>query len=324
MEDNIFHKIIDKMKIKIQNRKQGYPSVSEYAFSPEEIASLNEQNKQKIQDLKQDLIIKPKKIEKLKMPMEIPSVRSEIKLEEKEGESLKKESNEESKEESLEKVSQFVDPVQKEDSSSIKTIIQIDKFDETEENVIEEKEETPIVKKIIQTDKITEMEELVIEENPTVKKIIQMDKIIEMEDLVSEEKEETPPAEMIVQMDEVKEKEMERNNPQNSFIHLNEKHQNLVMNKWQSINKNEIDKDIIEGKDLLNHNYTITYADNSAKYIHNIRKKYEIVLCYLIGFNNEKKGIYDKTIFSDKIDNEWKYLGNYIKLLEKIRNFKKN
>ena len=54
MKDSIFHKLIKKIKTK----KFGYPSVSEYAFSPEEIANLNEQNKQKIQDLKQDLNIK--------------------------------------------------------------------------------------------------------------------------------------------------------------------------------------------------------------------------------------------------------------------------
>ena len=58
MKDSIFHKLIKKIKTK----KFGYPSVSEYAFSPEEIANLNEQNKQKIQDLKQDLNIKPKRI----------------------------------------------------------------------------------------------------------------------------------------------------------------------------------------------------------------------------------------------------------------------
>ena len=30
--------------------------------------------------------------------------------------------------------------------------------------------------------------------------------------------------------------------------------------------------------------------------------------------------IENKTVFSDKIDNEWRYLNNYIKVLEKIRN----
>ena len=107
--------------------------------------------------------------------------------------------------------------------------------------------------------------------------------------------------------------------PKNSFINLSPEHQQLVMDKWNEIKQSKIDKDIIDGKDLLNHNYTITYADEALKFIHYIRKEYEVVICYLIGFNNEKQGIYDKTIFSDKIDNEWKYLNNYIKILEKIR-----
>ena len=97
----------------------------------------------------------------------------------------------------------------------------------------------------------------------------------------------------------------------------------MVSDKWNEIRLNQIDNDIIDGKDLLNHNYTITYADEATKFIHYIRKEYEIVICYLIGFNNEKQGIYDKTIFSSKIDDEWKHLNSYIKILEKIRNFKK-
>ena len=95
------------------------------------------------------------------------------------------------------------------------------------------------------------------------------------------------------------------------------------MEKWNEIDIKEIDKDIMDGKEILNHNYTITYADEAEKFIHDIRKKYEIVICYLIGFNNEKKGIFDKTIFSLKMDDEWKHLAQYIKILEKIRNFKK-
>ena len=91
------------------------------------------------------------------------------------------------------------------------------------------------------------------------------------------------------------------------------------MDKWKEININKIDKDIIDGKNLLKSNYTITYADEAAKFIHYIRKEYEVVICYLIGFNNEKQGIKNKTIFSSKMDNEWKYLSNYIKILEKIR-----
>ena len=95
------------------------------------------------------------------------------------------------------------------------------------------------------------------------------------------------------------------------------------MNCWNKIDLQQIDKDIIEGKDLLNHNYNITYGENAAKFVHDIRKKYEVVICYLIGFNNEKKGIMNKTIFADRVDDEWKFLSNYIKLLEKIRSNRK-
>ena len=108
----------------------------------------------------------------------------------------------------------------------------------------------------------------------------------------------------------------------NSFINLSKEYQELIMKEWSEINFTEVDKDIIEGKEILNHNYTIKYADDAQNFITKIREKYEIVLCYLIGFNNEKKGIYEKTIFSDKEENEWKYLNYYIKILEKIRNFK--
>lgn len=111
--------------------------------------------------------------------------------------------------------------------------------------------------------------------------------------------------------------------PINSFVEINSDNQRLIMEKWNEIDIKEIDKDIMDGKEILNHNYTITYADEAEKFIHDIRKKYEIVVCYLIGFNNEKKGIFDKTIFSSKMDDEWKHLAQYIKILEKIRNFKK-
>ena len=111
--------------------------------------------------------------------------------------------------------------------------------------------------------------------------------------------------------------------PINSFIHIDSDHQKMIMENWNQIEIKEIDKDIMDAKEIINHNYTITYADEAEKFIHDVRKKYEIVICYLIGFNNEKKGIFDKTIFSSKMDDEWKFLNQYIKILEKIRNFKK-
>jgi len=137
----------------------------------------------------------------------------------------------------------------------------------------------------------------------------------------SEQQKEEIPIESTIKQDilDSNSDKIEKPHQKNSFINLNPEHQKLVMDKWQEIKLNKIDKDIIDGKDLLNHNYTITYADEAAKFIHYIRKEYEVVICYLIGFNNEKQGIFDKTIFSDKIDNEWKYLNSYIKILEKIR-----
>ena len=110
--------------------------------------------------------------------------------------------------------------------------------------------------------------------------------------------------------------------PKNSFVNLDSKYQDIIMSVWKEIDFNMVDDDIIRGKDLINHNYTVTYADKATKYIKEIRRKYDVVICYLIGFNNEKKGIYDMTYFSSSIDDEWKFLNYYIKLLEKIRNFK--
>lgn len=122
---------------------------------------------------------------------------------------------------------------------------------------------------------------------------------------------------------EKKEEQQDKPKEKDSYINLSEKNQSIIMNCWNKIDLQQIDKDIIEGKDLLNHNYNITYGENAAKFVHDIRKKYEVVICYLIGFNNEKKGIMNKTIFADRVDDEWKYLSNYIKLLEKIRSNRK-
>jgi len=248
MEDKIVQKFINKFKDKFSKNKTTYPSVSEYAFSTEEIETINKQNKQKIQELKQDIF------------------------------STKKEK------------------------------IEPNKTDINDEIL------SPIVSQpIIETGLNKEMlEEYSIkqEESPDPEEITE-----EVKELIS-------PKETIEEIIETTE-EIKEEQPKNSFINLNPEHQKLVMEKWNAINLNKIDKDIIDGKDLLNHNYTITYADDAAKFIHHIRKEYEIVICYLIGFNNEKQGIFEKTIFSNKIDEEWKYLNNYIKILEKIRSFKK-
>lgn len=106
----------------------------------------------------------------------------------------------------------------------------------------------------------------------------------------------------------------------NSFINLSYERQNIIMREWKDINIHEIEKDIISGKDLINQSYSGVYVDEAMKYIHDVRKKYEVVISYLIGFNNEKKGFINKTFFSDNKEEEWKYLSNYIKVLEKIKN----
>lgn len=131
-----------------------------------------------------------------------------------------------------------------------------------------------------------------------------------------------------VSLEEPIEEKVQKDQPitpeeKDSYINLSEKNQSIIMNCWNKIDLQQIDKDIIEGKDLLNHNYNITYGENAAKFVHDIRKRYEVVICYLIGFNNEKKGIMNKTIFADRVDDEWKFLSNYIKLLEKIRSNRK-
>lgn len=214
MDDKLIHKFINKVKDKFIKTNKTYPEVSEYAFSSEEIENINKQNKQKIQELKQNTIINKKE-------------------------------NKPNTEEILSKI---------------------------ENHNLEETKD-------IQEETITK------------------------EEITTEEETKEP--------------------QKNSFITLNEETQQLIMNKWNEIKLNKIDKDIIDGKDLLNHNYTYSYADDASKFIHYIRKEYEIIICYLIGFNNEKQGIFNKTIFSNKIDDEWKHLNSYIKILEKIRNFKK-
>lgn len=249
MEDKIINKFIGKIKDKLSKNKTTYPSVNEYAFSTEEIESISEQNKQKIQELKQDTFLKKKK-----------NVQKKTKLEE-----------------------ETISPVEG------KTVIDAGIAKETlEEQQTElKKEESP-----------EEVKEKTLNQKSKEK--------IKIEDNQIESK-----------TSESKAK------PKNSFVNLSEEYQKIVMTKWNELDYKLLDKDIMTGKDLLNHNYTITYADDSAKFIYDIRKRYEVVICYLIGFNNEKKGIFEKTIFSDKMENEWKHLSNYIKVLEKIRSFRK-
>ncbi len=239
MEDNVIHKLIGKVKNKVLKRSNSCPSDTEYAFSPEELADLNKQNKQKLQDLKQDLFSEKEK------PVE-------------NGELLDEALNSFQKQEG--------DLIQKNSLESVDSALSKDEVEDVDDvSLVQEEKES----------------------------------IHEVNDDLDDKK------------------------PKNSFVHLGEEHQSLVMEKWNEIDSNMIDQDILLGKEIINHNYTITYADDAARFVHDIRKKYEVVLCYLIGFNNEKKGVFDKTIFSSKMDDEWKFLGQYIKILEKIRNFKK-
>lgn len=217
MDDRFINKILTKVKNKFTKNKGAYPKISEYAFSDEEIESINKENKQKILELKQNIFTKKESVSKSK----------------------------------TEEVLSKIEPTQEEQQPE-------DTEDESKQDITIEE---PI------------------------------------EDQIPEEKEE----------------------PHSSFINLSPDHQKLVMDKWNEIKPSKIDKDIIDAKDLLNHNYTITYAEDATKFIEYIRKEYEVVICYLIGFNNEKQGIINKNIFSDKIEDEWKYLSSYIKMLEKIR-----
>ncbi len=247
MEDNnLIHKFVCRVKSKFTKNSKGYPSVTEYAFSSEEIKKLSEENKQKILDLKQEVY--PKKVKK--------------------------------------------------EMSVLKTL---DKMKEKNVSAMERADGDISSERETLEEKTSSKEEFSDEEDKEVSE----KKILKEEERLEEVVEEIS------------------KQPVNSFVEINADNQKIVMENWNAIDIREIDKDIMDGKEILNHNYTITYADEAEKFIHDIRKKYEIVICYLIGFNNEKKGIFDKTIFSLKMDDEWKFLGQYIKILEKIRNFKK-
>jgi hypothetical protein len=139
----------------------------------------------------------------------------------------------------------------------------------------------------------------------------------ELKDSIEEVKEE-------VENNITESKEEEENqNTKISYINLTKNQEKIIMESWQKIDTIKLDELILKGKDILAHNYSITYGDDSLAFIYKVRSEYDILIEYLIGFNNEKKGIYDKTIFSNKLDNEWHFLANYIKVLERIREMKK-
>lgn len=250
MEEKLVHKLITKFKDKVSKNKTSYPSLSDYAFSTEELEDLKRENKQKIQELKQDVFSKKKEL----------VIKQEL-----------------AQENLL--------------AGSEDTMIDSD----SNSDVLEENQENDNIHFSSEAEKQTkETKVFPLEEQSD-----------SLEKTIEESTEEMGSA------------------AKNSFVNLSLEYQNIVMSKWMELDSKQIDKDIMDGKELLNHNYTITYADEAAKFIHLIRKRYEVVICYLIGFNNEKKGIYDKTIFSSRIDDEWKFLNQYIKVLEKIRSFRK-
>lgn len=116
----------------------------------------------------------------------------------------------------------------------------------------------------------------------------------------------------------------EKEKPKFSYIDLAPDKQEIIMNSWKNVDFEKLNNDIEKGQDLIKHNYTISYCDDANKFISEIRNRYDIIIKYLIGFNNEKHGIFDKTNFSKENNNEWRYLNNYIKLLEKIKSIKNN
>ena len=242
------NKLITKVKNIVIKTKSNETTDEEYKFSTEEIENLQEQNKQKIENLKKGSF-KQKKVTFTSVSKKLSGILDE--------------------------------PTSKEESS------------DTENVTIEETK--------IDND---------LTENIEDKKL---DNEKKSNNITDEE----------ISIDEQNNENEQDKTENDSYVNLSPKNQEIIMKSWEAIDLQQIDRDIIEGKDLLNHNYNITYGDNAAKFVHEIRKKYEIVICYLIGFNNEKKGIPNKTILSNKVDDEWKYLSNYIKLLEKIRSFRK-
>lgn len=239
---NIFNNLITKIKSKkssINNKV-----LEEYAFSLEEIDNLQEENKQKIKNLKED---------KIGLKKETTSVLDTLKFLEKKTEEI-------------------------ENKENINEIIESENTEVKEDTIEDEQKE--------------------VEEKDN----LELEQIEKIEEISSKEQKIN------------KEKKL-------SFINLTKEEQDIITKSFKELNLKELDKDILEAKDILNHNYNIAYPERAAKLIHNIRKKYETLISYLIGFNNEKNGIENKIIFSNKLDNEWNYLENYIKLLEKMRSF---
>ena len=163
----------------------------------------------------------------------------------------------------------------------------------------------------------------IISNKDKVVQVLENNLILDKEEnaILNSKEEQTEELEQVEE--EVVHSKIDENKNLNSYINLTEERQNVISDSWQKIDVIKLDENILKGKDILAHNYTITYADDALRYIYMIRGEYDVLIEYFIGFNNEKKGIFNQTIFSDKLENEWKYLANYIKLLEKIRGVKR-
>ena len=126
-----------------------------------------------------------------------------------------------------------------------------------------------------------------------------------------------------IENDKIDNENIEDENKKNSYSDPGEDMQLMIKREIIKLDLKELDKYIARGRDILNHNYSITYGDDALRYIYVIRDKYSALIEYLIGFNNEKRGIYNKSIFSNRLDDEWRYLKNYVSVLEMIKNLKK-
>lgn len=114
----------------------------------------------------------------------------------------------------------------------------------------------------------------------------------------------------------------EETSTKDNYSNPNDDIQMMIKRELIKLDVKELIKHIDRGKDILNHNYSITYGDDALRYIYVIRDKYANLIEYFIGFNNEKHGIYNKNIFSNRLDDEWQYLKNYISILEMIKKLK--
>ena len=106
------------------------------------------------------------------------------------------------------------------------------------------------------------------------------------------------------------------------YINLTDELQGEINEAIEKVDMIVLDHFIIKGKEIAEHNYTITYGEDALRFIYQVRNEFEVLIEYLIGFNNEKKGVYNKTTISNSLDDEWHYLKNYIKILEQIKSIK--